>query len=182
MKISGLSRKKYFIPMVFICSILMLAAGWASASSEEGGGGITVIPDASVLIQLANFLLLIWALNILLYRPIRKILRQRKQKVESFETTIDTYNQDIQKKDEAFASGLKAARAKGYKEKEALLQAAAEEENRILENINAKAQAEREAVRDKIARDVEAAKASLQNKIDEFANDIGQKILGRAVE
>lgn len=182
MKISGLSRKRYIFTILFISTILMLTVGWASASSEEDGGGITVIPDASVLIQIANFLFLIWALNMILYRPIRKILRQRKQKVESFETTIETHNRDIQKKDEAFASGLKAARAKGLKEKEALMQAAAEEEKKIIENINTQAQTERTEVLNKIARDVEVAKALLQEKVDEFANDISQKILGRAVE
>jgi hypothetical protein len=36
-------------------------------------------------------------------------------------------------------------------------------------------------IRKKIAKDTEAARVSLQEKVDEFADDICQKILGRTV-
>jgi F-type H+-transporting ATPase subunit b len=162
--------------------IVLLAASLALGASEEsGGGGITVIPDESVIIQIANFLLIIWILNLILYRPIRNILRQRKEKIEGLELRIETYNENAKEKDDAFASGIKEARTKGLKEKETLLQAAVEEEKQIIENVNAKAQAELAEIRKKIAKDTEAARVSLQEKVDEFADDICQKILGRTV-
>ena len=183
MKLGGLYRGCFRICILFTTTIFIITAGLAFGASEEGGGGgITVIPNISVVIQIGNFLVLIWALNIILYRPIRKIIQQRKEKVQNFETTIDTYNSDIQDKDEAFAAGLKAARAKGLNQKDALLQEGIDEEKKLIENVNANAQAELSEVREKIARDVEATRASLQEKIDEFADDITQKILGRAVQ
>jgi len=181
MKLWGLYRKWFWICILFTTTIFIITAGLAFGASGEGGGGITVIPNLSVIIQIGNFLVLIWALNIILYRPIRKIIQQRKDKVQSFETTIDTYNSDIQEKDEAFAAGLKEARAKGLNQKDALLQEGVDEEKKIIENVNANAQTELSEVREKIARDVEATRASLQEKIGEFADDITQKILGRAV-
>ncbi|MGD8520173.1 MAG: ATP synthase F0 subunit B [Desulfobacterales bacterium] len=181
MKLWGLCRKWFRIYFLFTTIIVILTAGLAFGASEEGGGGITVIPNISVIIQIANFLVLIWALNIILYRPIRKIIQRRKEKVQSFETTIETYNSDIQEKDEAFAAGLKSARAKGLNQKDALLQQGVDEERKLIENVNANAQAELSEVREKIARDVETTRASLQEKIDEFADDITHKILGRAV-
>jgi F-type H+-transporting ATPase subunit b len=181
MKFWGLCRQRFRIYILFTTTIFIITAGLAFGASEEGGGGITVIPNLSVILQIGNFLVLIWALNIILYRPIRKIIQQRKEKVQNFETTIDTYNSDIQEKDEAFAAGLKAARAKGLNQKDALLQEGIDEEKKLIENVNASAQAELSEVREKIARDVEATRASLQEKIEEFADDITQKILGRAV-
>jgi len=181
MKISGFCRKGKRLYYLFTAALIALTAESAGAASEGGGGGITVIPNISVLIQIANFLFLIWALNMILYRPIRKMLQHRKEKVQSFENTIATFDQDIQEKDAAFISGQKAARAKGIKEKEALMQSAIDEENKILADLNAKAQEEFAEVREKIKRDVEVARDSLQKKVDEFANDISQKILGRAV-
>ena len=184
MKISGLCRKGHRILWLslFIAALLLLTTGLAvAASGEEGGGSITVIPDISALFQIANFLFLLWALNTVLFKPIRKIIQQRKEKVESFESTIEAYNQDIQEKDEAFVTGQKAARQKGVKEKEALLLEAAEEEKNIIAEVNSRAQQELADIRENIARDVEAVRGSLQEKVDEFANDIGHKILGRAV-
>jgi F-type H+-transporting ATPase subunit b len=135
----------------------------------------------TLIIQIANFLLIIWILNLILYRPIRNILRQRKEKIEGLELRIETYNEDAQKKDDAFASGIQEARTKGLKEKETLLQSAAEEEKQIIADVNTKAQAELAEIRKKIVKDTKAVSASLQEKVDEFANDICQKILGRKV-
>ena len=181
MRIFGLYRKCSAV-LLMTPGIVLFAASLAMGVSEEsGGGGITVLPDGSLIIQIANFLLIIWIMNLILYRPIRNILRQRREKVEGLELSIETYNENAQEKDDAFASGIKEARTKGLKEKETLLQAAVEEEKQIIENVNAKARAELAEIRKKIAKDTEAARVSLQEKVDEFADDICQKILGRTV-
>jgi F-type H+-transporting ATPase subunit b len=151
------------------------------SSGESGGGGVTVIPDGSIIIQIVNFLFAIWVLNVLLYKPIRKILTQRKEKVSGLELAIETSNNDVREKDDAFAAGIKEARTRGFKEKDALLQQAADEEKSILDDINRKAQAELTEIRDQIKKDAEVARESLQAQIGDFANQISQKILGRAV-
>ena len=183
MRIFGLYRKFSVIVLPTLVGMLMLTGSLALAASgeSEGGGGVTVMPDWSVFIQIANFLLILWILNLILYRPIRNILRQRKEKIDGLELSIETYNEDAQEKDAAFAAGIKEARAKGLNEKEALLQAAAEEEKEIIAGVNAKAQAELADIRGKISQEAETAKAALQTKVDEFASDICQKILGRKV-
>ena len=181
MRIFGLYRKCPAILLTALVFVLLTVSLVWGASEESGGGGITVLPDVSLIIQIANFLIILWILNLILYRPIRNILRQRKEKIEGLELRIQTYNEDAQKKDDAFASGIQEARTKGLKEKETLLQAAAEEEKQIIANVNAKAQEELAEIRKTIATDAEAARASLQEKVDEFANDICQKILGRNV-
>jgi len=137
--------------------------------------------DLSVIVQIVNFIFLIFALNIVLYKPIRNILIQRKQKITGLEQGVETLNSDAKEKDEAFASGIKAARAKGLKEKEALLEIAAEEEKRIIDRITQKAQAELTDIREKIAMDAEVVRKTLLDQVDDYATTIGQKILGRAV-
>ena len=137
--------------------------------------------DVSVIIQVINFLFLIWVLNIILYKPIRKILLQRKETVTGLEQGIDTFATDAMEKDAAFAAGIKSARTRGLKEKGALLEAAVEEERKIIDKINEKAQADLTEVRRKISKDAENVKMKLQKEVDAFADAIGQKILGRAV-
>jgi len=137
--------------------------------------------DGSIIIQIVNFIFLIWVLNIILYKPIRNVLLQRKERVADFEQSIEASRRDVEEKDEAFSLGIKEAKAKGLKEKEGLLQIASEEERKIIEKINEKAQADIANVRVKIAEDAESARKSLQQEVDAFADAIAQKILGRAV-
>ena len=135
--------------------------------------------DVSVFIQIVNFLFLIWALNLVLYKPIRKVLLKRKEKVEGLEQSIENFNISAQEKEDAFALGIKDARSKGQIEKEILLSAAQNEEKQLLEKINKKAQDDLAQMRDKIAKEAEKVSISLHNEVDAFANAIGQKILGR---
>lgn len=182
MKISGIYRKGFPTFIIIFGQICLVYPEIVLGSSgESGGGGVTVIPDGSIIIQIVNFLFTIWVLNVLLYKPIRKILTQRKEKVSGLELAIETSNNDVKEKDDAFATGIKEARTKGFKEKDALLQQAADEEKSILDDINRKAQSELAEIRDQIKKDAEVARESLQAQIGDFANQISQKILGRAV-
>lgn len=137
--------------------------------------------DSSLFIQIVNFLLTIWVLNILLYKPIRKIVLDRKEKINGLEENIERFSNEAQAKDSAFTSGIREARAKGIKERDALVQQASAEEKKLIQEINEKHQAELSKVKEQITKEAEEARQALQKDIDEFANNISQKILGRAV-
>ncbi len=137
--------------------------------------------DGSIIIQIVNFIFLIWVLNIILYKPMRNVLLQRKERIADFENSIKASRRDVEEKDDAFFSGIKEARAKGLSAKKDLLQVASAEEQKIIEKINERAQANIANARTKIARDVEGARKSLQLEVDTFADAIVQKILGRTI-
>jgi F-type H+-transporting ATPase subunit b len=136
--------------------------------------------DGSLVLQIVNFLLLIWIMNMVLYKPVRKILLERNDKMAGLQSDIDGSADEVLAKEAAYAEGVKKARAEGQKQKEALMQAAAEEEKAIIGKINASAQAELKEVKEKIAEEVGGVKAALEEEIDAFADAIGKKILGRA--
>jgi len=137
--------------------------------------------DSSLLIQIVNFLFLIWALNVILYKPIRKILLKRKVFVSDLEEGIKTADGDAQEKEQAFSEGIRAARTDGVEKKKAMLEEAAQEEMAIVEKINSKAQADLAEVKAKITEEANSVRESLQAELDTFASAIGQKILGRAI-
>lgn len=135
--------------------------------------------DWTLFIQIGNFIILIFILNAVLYRPIRDILQQRKDKIDGFESDIDRLNKQAQEKDKSFLEGIKDARAKGLAEKEKIVQMASQEEKQIIARINEKVQAELAAVKERIAKDAENIRLTLLNNIDIYASQISQKILGR---
>ena len=137
--------------------------------------------DWSVLIQIVNFLFLIWILNLVLYKPIRNIIIRRKEKFSGLQADIETAETKASLQEQAFATGIKEARARGLKQKETLLQAASDEETELIGKINEKAQAELVRMREQFAREADDAREMLMKEVEQFAGSISEKILGRAV-
>jgi len=137
--------------------------------------------DGSIIIQIINFLLLVWVLNILLYKPIRRVVLERKNKFAGLERKIDTLNGSARDSEDTYALRLRDARTDGLKKKMDLLAIAAEEEKAVIDRINKTAQENLLEVREKIARDADTVRIVLQKEIETFADAIEEKILGRAV-
>jgi F-type H+-transporting ATPase subunit b len=137
--------------------------------------------NASLFIQIANFLILIWALNRFLYKPIRLILSQRKIRISGLEEGIKQTEVDMVKKDQALKLGLKEARENGMKARDAFENDARQEEMKLIEKINERARADLAEIRDKVSKETQAARQILQKEIDGYADQISRKILGRSV-
>lgn len=137
--------------------------------------------NGTLIIQIINFLILIWALNTVLYKPIRRVLSQRNEKITGLENGIDQSEKLVLEKDQDLKSGIKQAREKGMKEKESLENEARAEEMKMIEKINEKARADLAEIREKISKEADEARQSLLKEVDSFAEDISRRILGRAV-
>jgi F-type H+-transporting ATPase subunit b len=136
--------------------------------------------DGSLFIQIINFLFLLYALNLVLFKPVRKILLDRKEKMYSLEKGVERLSTRTDEKDVAYKDGIKSARTKGLKKKEAIVEQASQEEKEILEKITKNAQASLAEVRAQVAEETEKARIALEKEVDGFARSIGEKILGRA--
>ena len=141
---------------------------------------ITVIPDISLVYQMINFLVLLFVLNLVLYRPIRNVILERKAKVDGLETGVGKATSDLSSQKDSYKEGLREARAKGLKEKEVFVEEASKEEKEIIEQINKKAQANFAQIKQQVAEETEQARKALEAEVDAYAKAIGEKILGRA--
>ena len=141
---------------------------------------ITVIPDISLVYQMINFLVLLFVLNLVLYKPIRNVLLERKAKIEGMQNGAGKAQSDLVAGEDAYNNGLKQARSKGLKSKEAFIEEASKEEKEIIDRINKKAQANFAEIKKQVAQETEQARKALEAEVDAYAKAIGEKILGRA--
>lgn len=141
---------------------------------------ITVIPDISLVYQMINFLFLLFVLNLVLYKPIRNILLERKAKIEGMQIGAEKAASDLIAGEDAYKEGLKQARSEGLKEKEAFIDEASKEEKEIIDGINKKAQANFAKIKKQVADETEQARKMLEGEVETYAKAIGEKILGRA--
>lgn len=137
--------------------------------------------NASIVIQIINFLVLVWLMNMVVYKPIRRILAERREKIGDLEQNIEKSVDEVASKERFYAEGIKEARLHGVKEKDAQIQEATGEEKQIIQQINEKAAANLAEIRERVSKETETARETLLKQVDGFASDIGQKILGRAV-
>ena len=139
-------------------------------------------PDPiAIILSIINFLVIIWALNAILYKPIRQILIERKKMFSGLDGDIKASDAGVEEKERSIEAGLRNARATGLKEKETFLKAASEKERELLDKIARKNQEDLAGVKARIEKETEAAKSALLKEVDGFAEAISQKILGRAV-
>jgi F-type H+-transporting ATPase subunit b len=137
--------------------------------------------DWTILIQMINFIILIWALNYVAYRPIRGVLARRKEKIEGLQSGIARFESDSRERASSLDAGLREAREKGIKMKEALEEKARQEEKQMIERITEKAVQDLDEIKTRVARETMEVRTSLQSQIEFFANEISRKILGRTI-
>jgi F-type H+-transporting ATPase subunit b len=137
--------------------------------------------DQSLIFQLVNFLLLMFILNALLYRPIRNILKQRASKIALLEEEAQKAKSEMVKKEQDYQDRLQQARKEGSEQKNQFKLAGQEEEKKLLQQTNQKIEADLTQNRQKIAQQVEEARKKLSGEVASFSQEIAQKILGRSI-
>ncbi len=131
--------------------------------------------------QIINFLLLVFLLNLVLFRPIRRHLQERKAEMAARETEIDQLTRESQGMHAEVQENLAAARRQGASEREALRQAGTQAEASLLEQVKKEVEEEWTRVEAKIKADMAKARESLKAQSQSFAQMLAAKILGREV-
>jgi F-type H+-transporting ATPase subunit b len=135
--------------------------------------------DWTLYAQLINFLLLVFLLNVVLFRPIRKSIRDRQARLLAQEADINLLADQGQSLEDEIKEKLAAARREGAGARENLKQEGAQAEASLLEEVKRQAEAEWATVEKKIKSDMAKARASLQKQAQSFAHLLATKILGR---
>ena len=138
--------------------------------------------DGTIILQIANFLVLLVVMNIILYKPIRGILVKRDEEMASRQRMIDDYQGRVKDNEEAIESGMVAARKEGHKEKESLKILGQEEENGVLQEAGAAVERKLTAAKQEIETKITAARETLESDISGFSDELAEKILGRSVQ
>ena len=137
--------------------------------------------DWTLLLQFANFIILLVALNVLLYKPLRAVLAARKATIDGNLAQARALDEQIQSQVAEYEAKLQDARLRGAQERTALRQAAQTEEARLLGAANEKASQRLQALKDQVAGEAEAARQGLRGETEALARAIAGKVLGRSV-
>jgi F-type H+-transporting ATPase subunit b len=140
-----------------------------------------IMPDYTLFLQLANFLILLFILNILLYKPVRQILGKRKVEVDGLQHSVSEMEGKANRFAGELEEGMANARKTGYQEKENLKSEGLEEEKALLKKA-ATASGERMGqARVEMENKLVEARGALEKELSLFSKELAEKILGRSV-
>jgi F-type H+-transporting ATPase subunit b len=137
--------------------------------------------NITLVIQMVNFLLLVFLLNTILYRPIRKMIAKRNQVIAEREQGIERADADAAAAVREFEDKVHEARSQGRQKVQGLKDAGYEKEKDLLREAAELSASEVAAIRDKIKKDLAAARKRLRAQIQAFSVEVAQKVLGRTI-
>jgi F-type H+-transporting ATPase subunit b len=135
----------------------------------------------SLLIQMANFLVFLFLMNLVLYRPIRRIVAERKRFIQDRQEGIEKIEGLARAGLQDYDSRLKDARGLGVAKIQELKAAGYEQEKELLKQASEETAGKVQSLRAKIQKDVSAARKDLKQQVKAFSGELAQKILGRKV-
>ena len=137
--------------------------------------------DLTMFIHLGNMLFLIVVLNTVLYRPVRKILAERKAKIADLGNEIETFQANAKSRSEEFDQKFRDARRKAKSEFDSARNEAQESGAAKLLQIKEDSDKVKADQLSKVAADIQAAEQSLKGQLESFATQMAGKVLGRAL-
>ena len=137
--------------------------------------------DMTMPMQIINIFILMMILNAILYRPVRKILADRKEKLDGLATDVENYVRNAQLRVEEFDTKMNEARRTAKAEFDGARASATAAGNDKIAEIKGEADKDKATQLATVASEFAAAQKELAGKIDTFAGDMAGKILGRAV-
>ena len=137
--------------------------------------------DVTMFIQIINVFILIVALNIVLYRPIRSILAERKRVFAGRARDIETFHKNADMRLEEFESKIAEARVNAKAKIDEARAAGQAEAGEKVGAVRSEVEADKAAKLEALEKDRAAVTAELSGQIEEFAREMAAKVLGRAV-
>ena len=163
-----------------VSATLVLAAGGGDGAEQTSMVSIDI--NASLFWQVGNFLLLLVALNYLLYKPIRGIIAKRAEKVAQLGSDITSSEEGVKAKAGELEAQLAEARKEGMTTREEMKSEGHDKEREIIDAATAEMEKTVAKIREEISAEIGAARDELKGQVQSFGQELAQKILGRSIQ
>lgn len=137
--------------------------------------------NVTLLIQMCNFLVLLFLMNLVLYGPIRRMVAKRKQFIEEQQQGIERMDAEVKASIEDFNQKIQDARRLGREKIQELKAEAYAQEKELMRNAVEQAGKQLQDVRARIKSDIQGARDQLGGQVRAFSVELAQKILGRSL-
>ena len=140
-----------------------------------------ITTDITLFIQIINMVVLMFLLNKVLYTPIRRILKERSEKLRGMQEDIAKFEKNAQLRQQEVDAKMAKASGKAKAALDAARTEAQKAGDEKLAAIKAEAEEAKDARLADLRSQIDSARSSLKAGLDGFATDMASKILGRSL-
>lgn len=137
--------------------------------------------NSTLFIQIANFLILLFIINALLFRPIRNMLARRNSEISSLEKAGDDFSSKAQQKEKDIEESNLKARKDAFLERENLKAEGGVTEKGILQEAMTQAEQKIGGAKKELEVAIQGVRKTLESELTVFSKQLSEKILGRAL-
>ena len=135
----------------------------------------------TLLVQLITFLLSVWILNLILFRPVLNILNARSARISEAQDKA----KGLIANGEGFVADyevrMRNTKIEAMALKTEIRKEAAEESGRLIDGARSQAESIVGEIRASISTELERVRQDLEPELGSLANEIAEQILGRKV-
>jgi F-type H+-transporting ATPase subunit b len=137
--------------------------------------------DGTAFVQFGIFVILLFFLTKLVFRPYLALLRERHENIEGAKKEAEGVNTQADDKLNSYEDQIARARKEAAAVRLELREKGESHANTILAKARTDSEAKVQAARNKIEKSSQAAKLALRTRADQIAKSIVTKLLGREV-
>jgi F-type H+-transporting ATPase subunit b len=136
--------------------------------------------DITLFYQLANFLVAWFVLNLILFKPVRGIIKKRNDYLSEQLEAAEKFSGEAESKLANYEEALESARKSGNEEKARLKEEGQDKEQEMVSDAQSQASAKIAQAKKEAQSQAEKAKKELEAVVDKMAEQAANKVLGRA--
>ena len=177
------SRWRGWLACAFVSLLLVLpAVACAAAGGEEhGGGGGLISLDKSLIVQIVNFLILLFILKRILYKPFLAKMEERRSTIQKALDEAKEARAAAARQQEENEGRLRAAYAEAAAVREQALKEAAEESRKHVEAAQVQARKMVEETKAQLDTEVRRARDELRRDVGDLAVAVAEKLVRRSL-
>ena len=137
--------------------------------------------NLTIVIQVLQFLILMFILNRLLFKPISQVMAERKAKINAWEEKTQNLQDSARVKLEKYENQLREERAQAQERQEQLTKELKKKEEENIQTVSEEAAGLVASAQRVIVEETERLRLELRHQAVELSQILAEKVLGRKV-
>jgi len=135
--------------------------------------------NLTIVIQVVQFLLLLFFLNRFLFRPTINLIEEREKKITTWKEETKNFYESMQARLQSYESQIVEAKVDAQAQQKLVTEELQKEEDKKLEAVSEEAVRIVASTREELQEETELLRGQLREQAEEMSQLLAEKVLGR---